>query len=89
MPPGTHLRPGSKSSRAEGVTGGCGGGLYCPDNTVTRQQMAVFVVKALEGSAYDPPDCVGIFDDVSCTPGAGFSDWIEEFATAGSPAAAP
>jgi S-layer homology domain len=60
------------------ITGGCGGGNYCPNNTVTRQQMAVFLLKALEGSAYDPPDCAGIFDDVPCTPGTGFSDWIEE-----------
>jgi hypothetical protein len=60
------------------ITGGCGGGLYCPGNTVTRQQMAVFLLKALEGSAYDPPDCADIFDDVPCTPGNGFSDWIEE-----------
>jgi hypothetical protein len=62
------------------ITGGCGGGLYCPGNTVTRQQMAVFLLKALEGSTYDPPDCTGIFDDVPCTPGTGFSDWIEDLA---------
>jgi hypothetical protein len=61
-----------------GITGGCGGGNYCPNNTVTRQQMAVFLLKAFEGSSYDPPDCTGIFDDVTCTPGTGFSDWIEE-----------
>ena len=60
------------------VTGGCGDFDYCPNNTVTRQQMAVFLLKALEGSAYDPPDCSGVFDDVPCTPGTGFSDWIEE-----------
>ena len=52
--------------------------LYCPDNTVTRGQMAVFLLKALEGSDYDPPDCAGIFGDVACTPGTGFSDFIEE-----------
>ena len=28
-----------------GVTGGCGGGNYCPDNPVTRGQMAVFLSK--------------------------------------------
>ena len=60
------------------ITGGCGGGAYCPNNTVIRQQMAVFLLKALEGSSYDPPDCTGVFGDVPCTPGAGFSDWIEE-----------
>jgi S-layer homology domain len=28
-----------------GITGGCGGGNYCPDNPVTRGQMAVFLAK--------------------------------------------
>ena len=32
---------------AAGVTGGCGGGNYCPNNNVTRAQMAVFLSKAL------------------------------------------
>ncbi len=30
---------------AEGITGGCGGGNYCPNNPNTRGQMAVFLVK--------------------------------------------
>ncbi|GEM_PF-3003729 len=29
----------------EGITAGCGGGNYCPDNSVTRAQMAVFLTK--------------------------------------------
>ncbi len=66
-----------------GITGGCGGGLYCPNNTVIRQQMAVFLLKALAGSTYVPPACTGVFDDVPCTPGVGFSDWIEELADRG------
>jgi hypothetical protein len=32
---------------ASGITGGCGGGNYCPDNFVTRRQMAIFIAKAL------------------------------------------
>jgi hypothetical protein len=32
---------------ASGITGGCGGGLYCPDNPVTRRQMAIFIAKSL------------------------------------------
>ena len=32
---------------ASGITGGCGVGIYCPDNPVTRGQMAVFLAKAL------------------------------------------
>jgi len=63
---------------ADGITTGCGGGNYCPDDPVLRQQMAVFLMKARHGSAFDPPDCAGIFEDVPCTPGTGFSDWIEQ-----------
>jgi hypothetical protein len=32
---------------ASGITGGCGGGLFCPGNPVTRAEMAVFISKAL------------------------------------------
>jgi hypothetical protein len=62
----------------EGITGGCGGTNYCPTNPVTRQQMAVFLLKAEHGSTYLPPDCTppGIFSDVPC-PGT-YTNWIEE-----------
>jgi len=32
----------------EGITGGCGGGNYCPAASVTRGQMAVFLVKTFQ-----------------------------------------
>jgi hypothetical protein len=32
---------------SSGITGGCGGGNYCPDSPLTRGQMAVFLSKAL------------------------------------------
>ena len=32
---------------ASGVTAGCGGGNYCPNASLTRGQMAVFLAKAL------------------------------------------
>ena len=32
---------------ASGVTGGCGNNNYCPDQALTRGQMAVFLAKAL------------------------------------------
>ena len=32
---------------ASGITGGCGGGNFCPNQTVTRAQMAIFLAKAL------------------------------------------
>ncbi len=42
----------------DGITGGCGGGNYCPNNPVTRGQMAVFVEKAMRGSSTWPPQTV-------------------------------
>ncbi|HYX21893.1 MAG TPA: S-layer homology domain-containing protein, partial [Thermoanaerobaculia bacterium] len=63
------------------ITGGCGAGLYCPGSTVTRAQMAVFLLKSEHGSAYAPPPCTGKFDDVPC-PGT-FTDWIEQLSNEG------
>jgi uncharacterized repeat protein (TIGR03803 family) len=62
-----------------GITAGCGGGNYCRNNPVTRAQMAVFLLKAEHGSAYAPPACTGVFNDVECTPTRAFAvDWIEQ-----------
>jgi hypothetical protein len=41
-----------------GITLGCGGGLYCPAGLVSREQMAIFLVRAVEGDP-DPNLCVG------------------------------
>ena len=35
----------------DGITAGCGGGLYCPSAPVTRNQMAVFIEKAMHGTS--------------------------------------
>jgi len=63
---------------ARGITGGCSiiPALYCPENPVLREQMAVFLLKTLNGSSYVPPGCTGVFDDVPCT--SPFADWIED-----------
>jgi hypothetical protein len=50
---------------ARGITGGCGGGNYCPNDPVTRQQMAVFLEAALQRiPGQVPPTCSGTFSDV-------------------------
>ncbi len=66
-----------------GITGGCSVSplSYCPNNTVLRQQMAVFLLKTLEGPAYVPPACASVFGDVPCP--STFADWIEELADRG------
>ena len=50
---------------AEGITGGCGGGYFCPLQAVRRDQMAPFLLKAVHGPTYLPPACAGIFLDVA------------------------
>jgi len=35
-----------------GITTGCGSGQYCPEETVTRDQMAAFLVRARAGEAF-------------------------------------
>ena len=65
-----------------GVTAGCGGGNYCPADSVTRQQMAVFLLKAKEGGTYAPPDCTTqVFDDVPCS--SPFAPWVNELSARG------
>jgi hypothetical protein len=44
-----------KQLAAEGITTGCGGGNYCPEQPVTRAQMAVFLLRAKYGAGYTPP----------------------------------
>ncbi len=59
----------------EGITAGCGAGLYCPTNPVLRQQMAAFLLRTFEGPGYAPPACtVAIFGDVPCSNP--FAPWI-------------
>jgi hypothetical protein len=66
---------------AEGITGGCGGNNYCPNSTVTRKQMAPFLMKTLYGSSHTPPAATGVFIDVPV--GNLFAPWIEELYSLG------
>jgi len=70
-----------KQLAAEGITGGCGAGIYCPDATVTRAQMAVFLLKAEHGVSYSPPSATGVFTDVPV--GYWADKWIEQLASEG------
>jgi Glucodextranase, domain B/S-layer homology domain len=67
----------------EGITGGCSTSppLYCPGTGVTRGQMAVFLLRAKYGAAYQPPAAQGMFTDVPLTQP--FASWIEQLAREG------
>ncbi len=67
---------------AEGITTGCSAGMYCPQNPVTRAQMAIFLLKGKYGSDYVPPAASGTsFSDVPVTYWA--AAWIENLAAEG------
>jgi hypothetical protein len=66
---------------ADGITGGCGGGNYCPTDPVTRAQMAIFLLRAKFGSGYTPPPATGVFGDVPL--GSFAVEWVEALAAEG------
>jgi hypothetical protein len=47
VPIGSGLNKFVEALYAAGITGGCGGGNFCPNATLTRGQMAVFLATAL------------------------------------------
>jgi uncharacterized protein (DUF1800 family) len=65
----------------EGITGGCQAGTppnYCPSSSVTRGQMAAFLLKIYHGNGYAPPAATGVFSDVATS--LPLAPWIEELA---------
>ena len=60
----------------EGITAGCGGGNFCPNNAISRAEMAIFLVRAKHGASFIPPTATGIFDDVAI--GSFGADFIEQ-----------
>jgi hypothetical protein len=67
---------------ARGITGGCGNGNYCPGSPVTREQMAVLLLRTREGSAYTPAACTTPpFNDVPVS--SPFCRWIRELVARG------
>ena len=66
---------------SDGITAGCGNNNYCPDAEVTRDQMAVFLLRAKYGSGYSPPAPSGVFGDVDLSHWA--VAWVEQLAVEG------
>ena len=65
------------------VTGGCTSTTYCPANSTTREQMAVFVLVSKEPAGYSPAACgaTPMFADVPAS--SPFCRWVEELARRG------
>ena len=67
-----------------GITSGCGNNNYCPDDGVTREQMAVFLLRAWYGGNYTPPTATAAelaqFSDIS---NSFAKDWIVQLVKEG------
>ena len=82
VPPGHGFHTFVNTLARNQVTGGCGGGNYCPNVSIPREQMAVFLLVAREGAGYAPPACTApMFTDVPCS--SPFAPWINELARRG------
>jgi hypothetical protein len=81
VPAGSFAADWIERFAAEGITSGCGAGRFCPNDAVTRDQMAVFLLRGSHGGAYLPAPATGLFSDVASD--APFSRWIEELALEG------
>ena len=60
-----------------GVTAGCGGGNFCPDGTVNRDQMAVFLTAAFDLEPGPDPGFTGV------APDAWYHDQVAALAASG------
>ena len=65
VPPGAFADTFIRQLKEEQITKGCGVGLYCPHDPVSRAQMAIFLLRIEHGADYQPPDATGtVFLDV-------------------------
>jgi hypothetical protein len=64
----------------EGITTGCGVSplIYCPENSVTRAAMAVFILRAKYGSSYTPPAASHFFADLPVAGKEWMEPWVDE-----------
>jgi len=81
--PTTYWAWGSVEAVANaGISLGCSTSQFCPDRTLTRAEMGVFLGRGLHGSAFVPPPATGTrFTDVPASYWA--ADWIEQIAADG------
>lgn len=80
VPSSSPFAPWIEEFSRRGITAGCGPLAYCPDQLVTREQLAVFLLKVLESGSYQPPLLTSLFQDMLGSP---FAPWAEELVRRG------
>ena len=82
VPPGHWAYAYIEALAESGITSGCGNGNYCPQDPVSRAQMAVFLERGINGSGFSPPQASGnAFNDVDANDFA--ASFIEQLASDG------
>ncbi len=71
------------------ITSGCGGGNYCPDKPVTREQMAVFLIQALMETDLPTPATQRFLDVAPSSPFFKFVDRIAVLGITGGCSVSP
>jgi hypothetical protein len=76
------MQPWIEEFFEQGITSGCVAApdlQFCPEQPVTRAQMAVFILRAKYGASYTPPPATDIFKDVPAPGKAWMQPFIEQF----------
>ncbi len=75
------MQPWVEQLYREGITTGCSANplKFCPENTITRAAMAVFVLRAKHGASYQPPAASGYFADLPVTGKEWMQPWVDQF----------
>jgi S-layer homology domain len=83
VPEGHWAFPYVEALAAAGFTTGCAPGLYCPDQVVLRQEVAVFLVRATKGPDFVPTPLYFGIGDMSYKHWA--VSWVEHSLYTGDP----
>jgi photosystem II stability/assembly factor-like uncharacterized protein len=83
VPPNQWAAAWIRQLAVDGVTGGCGAGMYCPDAPVTRAEMAVFLLRARYAASYEPPPAGSGTGFVDVPPDYWAAAWIRQLVTEG------
>jgi hypothetical protein len=75
------MQPWVEQFFREGITTGCAvnPSRFCPESSVTRAAMAIYVLRAVHGTTYQPPVSTGIFSDVPVVGKEWMTPWVEQF----------
>ncbi len=75
------MQPWIEEFYYDGITTGCGASplIYCPESSVTRAAMAVFILRAEHGPSYVPPAADHYFADMPVAGKEWMEPWVDQY----------